>query len=131
VHDLPDFGAHFKGHMCRLLDALARSGKRGLTMGQLVDALYAHRADGGPDWPVQGVCTLMYQQRARLKSLGYNIERGTGERYRLVRLPAEWKVPPRQGNYARQCRAAAFHARWYAAAFVTAHTERGPLMEAA
>jgi hypothetical protein len=126
----PDFAHHFRGHMTRLLDALVRSGKRGLTMGQMVDAIYAHRPDGGPDDPARVVLATISTFRGRLKSLGFNIERG-GERYRLVRLPAEWRVPLRQGNEARQIRAAGYRARWYAATYVATALERAVSMEVA
>ncbi len=71
----------------RLVDLLARR-PDGMSVLELMDALYADDPAGGPENPVV-VRSTVFQTNKRLAAYGYTIKaqhRGAGARYRLERL---------------------------------------------
>ena len=69
----------FKGQQRKIYEAVARAGNVGIGSERLVDAVYAHRADGGPDTGHKVIHVQICKQiNPRLKRYGLKIYAGQG-----------------------------------------------------
>jgi len=75
----------------RLFTTVKASGTAGLALQDLIDALYGHLADGGPDYPRNVICVVRKNMQPRLAKHGLQIisTRGLGSRSYLKPLDAK------------------------------------------
>lgn len=72
---------------CVILRIIDKADGFWLTAQQIADAVYADRADGGPDWARSNVIERIHAIRKKLSTTGIEIEGRTHCGYRLVWLP--------------------------------------------
>lgn len=71
-----------------ILEALAEARSRNTPTTALVQKVYAHRADGGPDGAVHCVKNQIGYMKKKLATQGWKIISAYGEGYRLVKMEA-------------------------------------------
>lgn len=69
----------------RLLSILSKAGN-GISIDAIVDRMYAHRDDGGPDWAKNTIHVIRHNMKPKLTKMGVKIHsrRGPGAVWMLV-----------------------------------------------
>ena len=87
-HPVPDNVARFRLTKTerRLYDMVVRSGRAGVSVDAVVDALYGDRVDGGPLTARAVVCTVRCHMNTKMKPHGFAIKSFTRS------YPPQWRM---------------------------------------
>lgn len=96
-------GAPFRRQQRVVVDALAEAYPRPVEIGKLVDAVYGHDPNGGPDIAGKAITSIVEHLRQKLSTYGWTIPKttkGIGQKGRYRLEPIETIAKIRNGGKA-------------------------------